>query len=255
MSAAEQVDFLLLTFGILRSMTETAVPDLIEDRIEDKNGELFSTFGLMMIKPHAYGEGADMAIADLLDGEYGPEDDRVKALRLSPETVKALFVDRKLHIVSRFYRTLNAKKDEALFDIFYGRDKGTRHYPTLLDRYSGQVGFLLLRYDGANEEYTKLARELKGKHSFQNGVLNPGTGIRGTFSPLRKVIDLDALRQAPDEEYKEKIGSVIDNVIHITDFPSETALAVKSLLLPGEIDDIENRGIPIQSFIDTHIHE
>ena len=89
----------------------------------------------------------------------------------------------------------------------------------------------------------------------RDSVLNPGSGIRGTFSPLRKVIDLDALSQAPDEEYKDKIGSVIDNVIHITDFPSETAQAVKSLLLPGEIDDIENRGIPIHTFIDTHNHE
>lgn len=236
-------------------MTETAVPEPINDHIEDEAGESSSTFGLMMIKPHAYGEGADMAIADLLDGEYGPEDDRIKALRLSPETVKALFVDRKLHIVSRFYRTIDAEKDAGLFDIFYGRDKDSRHYPTLLEHYSGQVGFLLLRYDGTNEEYALLARELKGKHSFQNGVLNPGSGIRGTFSPLRKVIDLDALSQAPDEEYKDKIGSVIDNVIHITDFPSETAQAVKSLLLPGEIDDIENRGIPIHTFIDTHTHE
>ena len=132
----------------------------------------------------------------------------------------------------------------------YGRDKDKRHYKTLLERYKGKCTFFLMEYRGSQEEMENALRELKGKETFVGE--NLGSGIRGSYVLPKERLDLDILEALPEAEYREHVGDVVDNAIHITDHAWETAEVLKLLLSEKEIESIEERGFPVIEYINKY---
>lgn len=226
---------------------------------EGKEIDKKTSFGLIMVKPHAVREAADVTISSVL----GATPDRmkqemIKALNL-PDDVEEKVFGGKLSVCKTIYRDLGQPslrgevQVDELMELFYGRDKEKRHYQTLLDLYSGSVVFFVVKYDGPQAELEDVLRKLKGKEEFFRE--ERGSGIRGTLIPPKERIDLDELETLPEVEYRKKVVNVINNVVHITDNVAETAKALQILLTPSEIGEISNCGIPIDSFIARYAGE
>lgn len=213
-------------------------------------------FALLMVKPHALKESADVTLSYLL-GEYEdkPSEEFIKALNLPPDANEAIFKNGKLQICKTFYRNLavespnNGHLYDELTEIFYGRDKDKKHYSTLLDLYKGPVAFLVLKYDGPQTEMEQVLRTFKGREQFLGHESEKGFGVRGTFVLPKERIDIEAMENLPEEKYREQVVNVINNVIHITDNIQETARALEILLSSEDLDEMRARGIPIRQMI------
>ncbi|OGM58675.1 hypothetical protein A3A50_02740 [Candidatus Woesebacteria bacterium RIFCSPLOWO2_01_FULL_38_20] len=212
------------------------------------------SFGLIMIKPHAYEQVIDVPVGQLLGfSPEPPSDEMIKLLKLSSDTEKLLFRSGKFKPVAVFARDMGNNnpnmggKYEELMGIMYGRDRDRRHYRTILERYQGKVMFFLVQYEGSQSEMEDVLREFKGKETFVGE--SQGSGIRGRFILPRKRIDLDKLEGLPEDEYRKQVPNVVDNAIHITDNPWETATALKILLSKEDKKAIEERGFPIEEYI------
>lgn len=212
------------------------------------------SFVLLMVKPHAFKKGMDITLANILG--FGERKENIlSVLNLPGETVDLLFGKDGLIPVTTFIRDMDAVDahgnplipHEKVMEIMYGRDKKKRHYHTLLKNYRGPCVFFLMQYTGPQDQTEKALRQLKGKETFIGE--KKGYGIRGAFIPPKNRIDLEWLESLPEEQYGEIVGEVVDNVVHITDYPWETAQILKLLLSPKEIQKIQDRGFPIQQYI------
>jgi len=208
------------------------------------------TYGLIMIKPHAFQEVADVVIGEMFSGESWTKD-RIASLRLTPETKTEIFEERRLTVCKKIIRTLDLEKHLELMKIFYGRDQDSKHWPALLDLYKGEIAFLTIHYDGSEENLRKILKELKGEDPFQEDETS-GTGLRGVLLTPKKRVDLGKLETLSDDEYKKAVPQVINNAIHVTDGPHETAMALKLLLSEQEIDEAQTRGYDLGGFIKKH---
>lgn len=214
------------------------------------------SFALIMVKPHAFEQGIDISMSNLL-GFVGEKNQTViDNLKLDEETKSLLFENETFVPVTTFIRDMGgtnvnlSKNYERVIDIMYGRDKDKRHYKTLLERYKGKCAFFLMEYRGSQDEMEDALRKLKGKETFVDE--NSGSGVRGAYVLPKKRLNLDELGRLPEGEYRAKIGDVVDNAIHITDHAWETAEVLKLLLSEKEIENIEDRGFPIQEYINKH---
>src|SRR3989344_5129668 len=126
------------------------------------------SFALIMVKPHAFEQGIDIPMSNLL-GFVGKKSQVViDNLRLDDETRGMLFENETFVPVTTFVRDTGeaGEKYKKVIDIMYGRDKDKRHYETLLERYRGKCAFFLMEYKGSQEEMEDALRKLKGKETF-----------------------------------------------------------------------------------------
>lgn len=233
----------------------------VEHPIVSPEKEKEVSYALLMVKPHAYEQSAEVTLNHLLNSPTDePNENMIKALNLPEDVEEAIFTDKRLTVCKTFIRdtTVKTQSGEARFDdvidIFYGEDKEKRHYPKLKELYRGPAAFMLLQFNGDEKEMARMLKVLKGKETFQ-GSEKKGVGIRGSFTPPKENIDLQWLESLEDDEYNEQVGKIINNVVHITDTQEEAADALRVLLSPDDIAEMQERNIDIQAFIDSKAHE
>jgi len=214
------------------------------------------SFALVMVKSHAFEQGIDISMSNLLGFVGERNQGVVENLKLDDETKKMLFESENFLPVTTFIRDMAGDSAslndnyEKVIDVMYGRDKGKRHYKMILERYKGKCAFFLMEYRGSQEEMEVVLRKLKGKETFVGE--KSGSGVRGVYVRPKERLDLNELEKLPEVEYRNKIGDVVDNVIHITDHAWETAEVLKLLLSEEEIERIEERGFPVKEFINKY---
>lgn len=200
-----------------------------------------SSFALMMVKPHASKEVATPVILDFLE-----DPERYSSiLNLDIRTTQIL---KDVKVVTHFDRDLKDERYTNVLNIFYDSEKNKPHYPIIVNQYTGPSTFILLSSNYDIKTFYSALQELKGKETLLSEcgqVAQEGKGIRGVLINPRKTLDLNKLTEAD-------IRTIVKNVVHIADEPTQVARALRTLINPNQIAETENKIPDLVNFLNKY---
>ncbi len=209
------------------------------------------SYGLMILKPDALSQGLVPVVESLLSGN--------NAVLLQTLEIPKLIKDKlnKVTIVKSFFRDISSPpyNSNSILDIFYREFRGKRQYPIMMAEYNGPLMFFLIKSDSSKRELDEVLKSLKGlplqKDNSGNVRVVP-TGLRGAFMDPLPYYDKEELKSMTEEEYSNTVPLLIRNLVHTADSDSEIAEALYGLLNDSDLEEIENRGIPIRKYVDLY---
>lgn len=209
------------------------------------------TFGLIMVKPNAADQVFDPVLAAAFDGDVQPIFEQSGC-----DFVKEL---DKVTLCGRYYRDLSTVPyGDTLIQLFYGDKQGRRYFPMISDYYRGRVAFLLLGYNGSQEDFDQFLRNVKGEAETYNEygeLVTAARGVRGALQLSYRHYSCEDSYGLNDEEYRQAFSPVVQNFIHVCDTPREVATAMDYLLTPHDLNELETRGYPVGNFMERNIFD
>jgi hypothetical protein len=206
------------------------------------------TFGLIMIKPNATDQALHPVITSTFEGNVHPIFEQA-----SCDFVPEL---NKVTLCGSYYRDLGAVPyGDALIDLFYGDKKDRRYFPMISEYYRGKTVFLLLGYEGGQEEFGHFLTSVKGEAETYNEcgeLVTAARGVRGALTTPYRHYDREASVTLQDKEYVRAFSPVVQNFIHVCDTPGEVAMALRHLLTPHDFEAIEHRGYALSDFMGAY---
>lgn len=203
------------------------------------------TFGLIMIKPNALQAIIDPMITATFEGDVQP-------VFKQPGCDFIQDLD-KVKLCGRYYRDLSTiPYGNELIDLFYGDKKSRRYFPMISEFYRGSVAFLLFGYRDNQQGLDSFLTKVKGTaetYDENEKMVTSARGIRGALIRPYRYYSNDIGDTLDNDQYKEAFSPVVQNYIHVCDTPREVATAVTHLLSQYDVNDLEQRGFPINQFI------
>ena len=207
------------------------------------------TYGLLMIKPNAMKVVLDPSIISIFDGA-------VPSVFQNEQCNFIADLDR-VSICGRYYRNLSkVPYYEQLIALFYGDKKTKRYFSMISEFYHGEVVFLLLKYNGTNEQMKDFMTRVKGEaetFDVSGQQVSKPKGIRGVLSAPYLYYSAEASNDLDDKEYRHAFSPVVQNFIHVCDTPKETAMALNLLLTNYDLEDLKNREHGFIEFVENNL--
>ncbi len=194
-----------------------------------------------MVKPHAVKESLEITIERILCEKT---DRYMRYMHLNKRDIDNL---KRVQIVKTFYRPLEIKDYQQIFEVFYKEDIGTKYYSAMKKEYCKDLAcFFLIKSDLEQEELLETIKEIKGWEQINDfssqKIYREGKGIRG-------ILRLPVPKISMENPTPEQIKMIISNVIHTPDKTEESIEAIKILLSLEEISSIEQTFPSFKNFL------